>query len=260
MKKPLVSIIMNCHNGEKYLKKSVQSVLKQSYKKWELIFWDNLSSDNSEKIIKKFNDNRIKYFKSKKFTNLYEARNLAIKKSKGEFICFLDTDDWWKKEKLKIQIEFVKKNKKENIEFIYSNFYIYDNLKKKTKKYFNYKMPSGKITQQLLNDYKLGILTVMMKKYLFKNMCFDKKFNIIGDFDFFIKLSTKEKFFSIQKPLAYYRVHKKNYSKKLNVYSLELKKWLDANSKKFKKKNFSLKKIYINYYKLKLKELLNLGS
>ena len=67
---PLISIIMNCRNGEKYLKKSTQSVLKQTYENWELIFWDNYSSDNSAKIIKNFKDTRIRYFKSKKFTNL----------------------------------------------------------------------------------------------------------------------------------------------------------------------------------------------
>jgi len=257
---PLISVIMNCHNGEKFLKKSIQSVLRQSYFNWELIFWDNCSSDNSASIIKSFSDDRIRYFKSKRFSNLYDARNQAIKKSKGEFICFLDTDDWWVKEKLKIQTNFIKKNKNKNIKFVFSNLYIYDSLKKTSKKYFNYKISSGKITQQLLNDYKLGILTVMMKKQLFRNKSFNKKFNIIGDFDFFIKLSIDESFYCIQKPLAYYRIHKKNYTKKFSVYTKELKKWLDKNSKKLIKKKFSLKKIYTYYYKLKLKDFLHLGS
>ena len=53
MKNPLVSIIMNCHNGEKFLRQSIKSVLHQSYKNWELIFYDNCSSDNSKQIIKK---------------------------------------------------------------------------------------------------------------------------------------------------------------------------------------------------------------
>ena len=64
MKKvPLVSIIMNCYNGEKYLKESIKSILLQTYPNWELIFWNNKSTDNSEKIIKKFKDQRIKYYK-----------------------------------------------------------------------------------------------------------------------------------------------------------------------------------------------------
>ena len=61
-KKPLVSIIMNCYNGEKYLKQSIKSIINQTYKNWELIFWDNCSTDNSKKITKKFKDNRIYYF------------------------------------------------------------------------------------------------------------------------------------------------------------------------------------------------------
>ena len=62
--KPLVSIIMNCYNGEKYLRQSIESVLKQTYKNWELIFWDNQSSDNSAKIFKSYQDERFCYFYS----------------------------------------------------------------------------------------------------------------------------------------------------------------------------------------------------
>ena len=60
--KQLVSVIMNCYNGEKFIKKSVYSIISQSYKKWELVFWDNNSSDNSKNILKEFKDKRIKYF------------------------------------------------------------------------------------------------------------------------------------------------------------------------------------------------------
>ena len=131
MKSPLVSIIMNCYNGEKYLKQSLNSVLSQSYKNWELIFWDNMSTDNSKKILKSFGNKRFKYFKAKKFTSLYQARKLAISKAKGKYICFLDTDDIWLKNKLKFQIELFKKDK--NLGVIYSNYYIF-NSKKKIKK------------------------------------------------------------------------------------------------------------------------------
>ncbi len=65
-KQPLVSIIMNCLNGEKYLSNAIDSVIKQTYKNWELIFWDNQSTDNSASILKRYKDKRIKYFYSKK--------------------------------------------------------------------------------------------------------------------------------------------------------------------------------------------------
>ena len=64
--KGLVSIIMNCHNGETFLNLAIKSVLNQTYKKWELIFWDNNSSDNSAKIFHSFKDKRLKYYFKKK--------------------------------------------------------------------------------------------------------------------------------------------------------------------------------------------------
>ena len=109
---PLVSIIMNCYNGDKYLKTSVNSILKQDYKNWELIFWDNKSTDKSKKIINSYKDKRIKYYRSNIFTSLYKARNLAISKARGKYLCFLDVDDWWDKSKISSQINVLKKIKK----------------------------------------------------------------------------------------------------------------------------------------------------
>ena len=124
--KPLVSVIMNCYNGERYLKNSIQSVLNQDYKNWELIFWDNKSQDGSKKIFNGFKDKRLKYYRAKKFTNLYAARNLAIKKAKGDILTFLDVDDLWLSEKLSKQVFFFEKNKK--AELVYSNYFNLKNL------------------------------------------------------------------------------------------------------------------------------------
>ena len=98
---PLISIIMNCHNGEKYLKDSIKSILDQTYQNWELIFYDNNSNDKSKQIFFEFRDKRLKYFYSQKTLKLYKARNLAINQSKGTYISFLDCDDLWKKRKVK---------------------------------------------------------------------------------------------------------------------------------------------------------------
>ena len=85
--KGLISIIMNCHNGETYLKEAIQSVLNQSYKNWELIFWDNNSTDKSAQIFQSFQDKRLKYFFTKK-VSLYVSRNAAIKKQKVIMLLF----------------------------------------------------------------------------------------------------------------------------------------------------------------------------
>ena len=94
---PIVSIIMNCYNGEKYLREALVSILAQTYKNWELIFWDNQSTDKSVEIFKSYADERLKYFYAPTHTLLYEARNYAIEKASGEFYAFIDVDDWWEK-------------------------------------------------------------------------------------------------------------------------------------------------------------------
>ena len=99
----LVSVIINCHNSEKYLEETLKSVVTQTYKKWELIFYDNKSTDNSFKIFKSFKEKRFRYFKSKRFKKLGEARKDALLKARGDYIAFLDADDIWKKNKLNIQ-------------------------------------------------------------------------------------------------------------------------------------------------------------
>ena len=132
-KTPLVSIIMNCHNGEKFLEKSLKSIINQTYKNWELIFWDNNSKDNTKRIFKKFVEKRFHYYKSEKLLNLYHAKNLAVKHSKGDYICFLDVDDLWIKKKLEYQVKFLLANK--DCEILYSNFFIKDVVEKPEIKY-----------------------------------------------------------------------------------------------------------------------------
>ena len=253
---PLVSIIMNCHNGEKYLKKSLKSILDQTYKNWELIFWNNKSTDCSKKIIKRIKDKRIKYYESKKVHPLYKARNLAVKKAKGKLICFLDSDDLWFKSKLERQLREFKKDP--NLKFLYSNFYQYNEKTKKKKKISNHKLPEGKVTQEILNEYKIGILTVMLKKKLFKLFSFNENYNIIGDFDLFTRMSLKYKFYCIQKPLAIYRLHENNYSKKnLIIYNSEWKMWFKSSAKKFTRLNYSIKNIKKTYLKNNIKIILS---
>ncbi len=253
--KPLISVIVNCYNGEKYLSNCIKSILNQNYKNFEIIFWDNCSTDKSKKIINSFKDSRIKKYFSKRFYKLYAARNFAIQKSKGKYISFLDVDDIWKKNKLSEQIKILKKNK--NAEIIYSN-YICNNQKKSVKFLkFTTKLPSGFITQNLLNDYKIGILTCLVKKKLFEKFKFNADYEIIGDFDFFIRASVYNKILSIQKPLAVYRVHENNFSLKNNyIYFSELSKWIKKMSKNkiFKNYNFFYIKKYL--FKIKIKYIL----
>ena len=102
--KPLVSVIVNCYNGEQFLKEAIDSIYAQTYNNWEIIFWDNASSDDSANIARSF-DKKLKYYRAKKQTKLYNARNLALEKCLGSFVAFLDCDDVWIDQKLEMQIE-----------------------------------------------------------------------------------------------------------------------------------------------------------
>ena len=145
----------------------------------------------------------------------------------------------WEKEKIESQISFLKKNREFTI--VYSNYYV---LKEKMKKkYIKFKkeLKSGFITQDLLNEYSIGILTVFFDSKIIKKDFFDKRYNIIGDFDCFLKLSLKYKIAYLNKPLASYRIHDKNYSmKNLNEYVDELKIWMKNNARFFSNFSFFL--------------------
>ena len=214
---------MNCYNGETFLKNALDSVLMQDYQNWELIFWDNISTDNSAKIFKSFKDKRFKYFLSKEHDLLYAARNKAIDKSKGSFLAFLDVDDFWDPKKLSKQINLFKDPK---IGVVYSNFWIRNEINRKKTKFSYFKLPSGDVKEKLLRKYKVGLLTLIVRKTAFKEVGFNNKFHIIGDFDLCLRLSLNWNFAAVDQCLATYRWHGKNESmKNLMLQAQELVKW-----------------------------------
>ena len=254
-KKKLVSIILNCYNGEKYLQQALNSIEKQSYKNWELIFWDNRSTDNSKNIFRSFKNKKFKYYFSKKHTSLYKARNLAIKKSRGQFISFIDADDLWERNKLKDQVKLFLRNN--HVSLIYSNLWIQNENLKKRKLYWKKELPSGLIYKKIIKEYCIGIITVMIKRnILSKKNAFDPKYSVIGDFDLFTRLAKKNKFMAVQAPLATYRIHGDNLSLKNRIKEInELKQWLRKN--KYELQSFE-KKIIQN--KIDLRNFLYLKS
>lgn len=108
----LVSINIITHNRAKYLPEAINSVLSQSYENWELIIIDDASTDNTQEIIQPFlSDRRIKYFLVDKQASVAAVRNIALHKSKGEYLAVLDSDDKWiDQEKLIKQVEFLNNN------------------------------------------------------------------------------------------------------------------------------------------------------
>ena len=123
-----VSIILPNYNSEKYLIKTVKSVLNQTFKNWELIIVDDNSNLNTLNVLKRFKRNKkIRIFYLKKNKGAGYCRNYAIKKSKSTYLAFIDSDDIWENNKLKKQIKFMRKN---NCSFSYTNYKTFGDRKK----------------------------------------------------------------------------------------------------------------------------------
>lgn len=143
MSNTLVSIITPSYNSEKFIEKTIKSIVSQTHKNWELLITDDCSFDNSIAIINSYAsiDERIKLFKLKKNQGAGVARNKSISKAKGRYIAFCDSDDQWDPIKLEKQIAFLEKKK---LCFTYSSYEIVNEND----------MLIGKVTPPLEIDFK----------------------------------------------------------------------------------------------------------
>lgn len=115
----MVSIVLPTHNRAKILPKAIQSVLDQTYQNWELVIWDDGSVDDTEKVVETFQERRIRYFYEVNCGKPY-ALNQAIARASGEYIAFLDDDDYWTPTKLELQQAFL--NDHPEIDLVFGNF------------------------------------------------------------------------------------------------------------------------------------------
>ncbi len=203
---PLVSVVMNCYNGEKYLKEAIDSIMTQTYQNWEIIFWDNQSTDKSANIVTLYNDKRIKYFYAPSHTPLGEARNLALSECCGEYIGFLDTDDIWIPQKLEKQLKMMETNKQ--FMLCYGDF---EKIAEDGTQITNYntKHTNGYIFPELLKWYDIGMLTAMIRSAVLSEnslLIFDTTLRFSPDYDLFMRVAAKYEVCSIKERIAKYRL------------------------------------------------------
>ena len=201
-----VSVLINCYNGEKYLNDAIDSVYTQTFKNWEIIFWDNASTDNSAEVAKRY-DNKLKYFRGGNTVPLYAARNYALKKSRGRYIAILDCDDLWLPTKLEEQIPLFERDGK--IGLVYSDVFVF-NEKGKEKRQFEITKPyKGNVFSKLLLRNFINTQSVVIRKEAFGGMdnWFDRRLVMSGDYDAYLRVSYMWQIGYVNKPLAKYRVH-----------------------------------------------------
>jgi len=164
MNKNLISVIVPLYNGEKYLKKCINSVINQSYQNWELIIVNDCSTDHSEKIINDFinKDSRIKIINKEKNEKTLLARIDGIKIAKGEFITFLDSDDWFHKNALHSLIDNILTTKADIVcaswKRVFDNYGIIST--KKTNFYINKLIEGVYNTENFNHDFKFSLFAI----------------------------------------------------------------------------------------------------
>ena len=243
MSDALVSIVMNCHNGREFLRESIQSVLDQTYKNWELIFVDNASSDDSAEIVKSYNDSRIRYLRIEKKVSLGEARNFALKNYRGDFLTFLDTDDVYFRKKIELQIGFFEKNP--NVDFLYTGYKLIGNV----SPLLNFRLflmrphifnPTGNVLGRFLRKSFVNLPTVMFRVDLLSNgLQFDSRLSHSEEFLFFAKLFTRCEVGYLEQVTVNYRIHQnqlsqkgqENYVSEAKIVLEDLRGEIDTNSK-----------------------------
>ncbi|QTD37577.1 glycosyltransferase family 2 protein [Polaribacter batillariae] len=205
----LVSIITPSYNSEKFIAQTIESVLNQSYNNWELLITDDGSSDNSLKIIEKFtlSDSRIKVFKIPN-SGPANARNNSIKNASGQFLAFLDSDDLWFKDFLKISIKEVKKTEG----FVFSSYKRCNEITLE-EEYPDFIVPSRVTYTDILKTNSISCLTAFIdtkkigKEYM-PNVMYRQ------DMGLWLTYLKKIKYaYGIKKTLAIYRIRANSHSR-----------------------------------------------
>lgn len=203
-RQPLVSVIMNCYNSEAYLMEAIDSVYAQSYTDWEIILWDNASTDHTAEIAQSY-DSKLRYFRGEENLLLGPARNLAIREARGELLAVLDSDDVWLPNKLEKQVPRFNNTK---VGLSYSNA-IYFNNAGKSFVLYKREMPEGHIFRNLLQFYFLCISTVVIRKSALESLheCFDSRFGMIEEMDLFCRIAHDWECAYSSDVIVKYRVH-----------------------------------------------------
>jgi len=205
---PSVSVIINCLNGAAYLREAIDSVFAQTFDDWEIIFWDNASSDDSAAIARSYGP-RVRAFSSESTVPLGQARNRAIEHAAGRFIAFLDADDVWHAAKLAEQMPLFDDAR---VGLVYSDARLIDASGSALGLFSEgdpVRLVSGRIRDSLLafGGFLCLSTAVIRRSVLDRVGGFDPQFNIVEDTDLWFRIAGVSEARCCPGVLADYRVH-----------------------------------------------------
>ncbi len=256
------SVIIPNYNQAHYLKKAINSVLKQSYQNFEIIVIDNNSSDNSKEVVESFQNNKIKLFSIDNHGIISKSRNFGILNSNGEWICFLDADDYWFKNKL-LEIKNFVDNKLSVDVICNGEIYFFYHSKKFKKKIYKKKNKKLSIFNSLLlaGNQLSTSATSVRKKFINDNKIYfseDRSIITSEDYDYWLRLAHKKANFKfIDKYLGIWFLHENSTSNQFNDHNkahlnVSLNHLKDSRFDKSLKK-FLKKYLFFKYYITSLK-------
>jgi len=186
---PKVSVVIPTYNRAGLLKRAVQSVLNQTYQDFELIVVDDGSTDNTEEVVRSFNDNKVIYIKHERNKGAPAAWNTGIRAARGEYVAFQDSDDEWLPEKLEKQIKAFKTASTE-IGLVYTGFWRIEGDKRTFSPSPNITPKEGAIHDALLKGNFVGTPNTVVKKECFEKAgMFDEKLPMYQDWELWIRIS-----------------------------------------------------------------------
>ena len=199
-----ISIMIITYNRADLLKETMDSILNQTFKDFELIVVDNYSTDDTEKTVKNYNDDRIKYFKNRNDGILAVNRNFMVSKAKGEYVAICDDDDLWMPDKLERQLNEFEKD--EGLGLVCTNGLFFGDVNKKCGK----SKDEYLTLEKLLDGNVVTCSSIMAKKSVLDEVGpFDEGRDILGggDYELWLRISKKYKIKYIGTPLIKYRMH-----------------------------------------------------
>ena len=202
---PEVSVIMPVYNGEKYIRESMDSVINQTHKDFEFIIINDCSSDNTENIIKSYNDNRIKYVKNKKNLGVALSLNKGLNLATGKYIARMDADDISLPYRFEEQIKYLKENKECDI--CSGDIIEFDD--NGNEQLHVYSHDNSNIMVDLLFDSPIVHPAVMMRSSIKEkiDLYYDIQYEKAEDFELWARISDKVRIDNLNKVLLKYRIH-----------------------------------------------------
>lgn len=202
----LVSIIMPSWNTAKWIGESIESVINQTYKDWELLIVDDCSTDNTDEIVKSYKDDRIKYLKNETNMGAALTRNKALTIAQGEWIAFLDSDDLWVPEKLKKMVSFMKDN---GYSFAYHN---YEKIDEDSNPLHIHVSGPKVVTKRKMYNYGYPGCLAFMYSAKVHGLIQIKDIKKNNDYAILLKLCKEANCYLLDENLAKYRIRKKSIS------------------------------------------------